>query len=108
MAAREAGARRIVDLRVQLRRPGGVARITHNTDRRARRDLLVGSEGPDRRLVLEVTEEDEVPEAAGIGAVEPYEVAIQRQVDDVVDRPAVVAGWACRAAYPVGHRCVDG
>src|SRR5215211_2092977 len=100
--------RRVVYLCVQLRGPRGVARITHNTERRARRDRLVGRERLDRRLVLEVAEEHEVPEAVGIGAVEPDEVAIQRQVDDVVDRPAVVPGWGCRAAYPVGHSCVDG
>src|SRR5215212_764580 len=61
VAAREAGPRRIVDLGVQLRRPSGVARITHDTERRAHGDQLVGSEGLNRRLVLEVTEEDEVP-----------------------------------------------
>ena len=103
----EAGPRRVVDLRVQLRRPRGVASITHNTKRRAFVYRLVRLERLDRRLVLEVTEEDEVPETVGISAVEPDEVAIQRQVDDVIDRPAVVPGWRRRAAYLVGYSRID-
>ena len=58
VVARKAVSRRVVDLRVQLRGPGGVARIAHYPDRRARRDRLVREEGPDGRLVLEVTEKD--------------------------------------------------
>jgi hypothetical protein len=77
---------------VQLRRPGGVARIAHNTERRAHRVRLIGSERLNRRFVLEVTEEDEVSEAVGLGAIEPDEVAIERQLDDVVDRLAIVPG----------------
>ena len=77
---------------MQLRRPGGVARIAHNTERRAHRDRLVGGERLKRRLVLEVTEEDEVSEAVGLSAIEPDEVAIERQLDDVVDRLAIVQG----------------
>jgi hypothetical protein len=42
--------------------------------------------------VPEVTEEDEVSEAVGVGAIEPDEVAIERQLDDVVDRLAIVPG----------------
>ena len=77
---------------MQLRRPRGVARITHNTDRRAHSVRLVGSERLNRRFVPEVTEEDEVSEAVGVGAIEPDEVAIERQLDDVVDRLAIVPG----------------
>jgi hypothetical protein len=74
-----------VDLRVQLWGAGGVARVAHDAERRARGDRLVQEERLQRRLVFEVAEEDEVAWAARVGAVEPEEVAVERQVDDLVD-----------------------
>jgi hypothetical protein len=96
-----------VDLRVQLGCPHGVSGIAQDADGRARRNWLVGCERLDRRLVLEVAEEDEVPEAVGIGAVDPDEIAIERPVDYVIYSLAVIPGRWCLATHLVGYGRTD-